>query len=99
MLFIIFIAAITFKQYVLLTSANSIIKINCSSKCKCRIELNNGKVYQAKLVAADWLFDYFAVIVLQNNTKKFKATIAKDTMSQEQFYALRLYLRSLNKLR
>jgi len=98
LVFFIFVtAAITFKQYVLLKSANSISKLNCSSKRKCRVELNNGKVYQAKLIAADWLFDYFAVLVLQNNTKKFKATIAKDTMSQEQFYALRLYLRSLNK--
>ena len=58
------IAVNTFKQYVLLKSANSISKLNCSNKRKCRVELNNGKVYQTKLIAADWLFDYFAVLVL-----------------------------------
>ena len=89
----------TIKQYALLKSENSIYKLRCSSNSKCEIELKNGKVFQAKLIAANWLFDYFAVFLLQNNTNKFKATIAKDSMSQEQFYALRLYLRSLNKLR
>ena len=97
--FIFVIAANTFNQYVLLKSAKSISKLNCSGERKCRIELNDGKVYKAKLIAANWLCDYFEVLVLQNNTKKFKSTIAKDTMSQEQFYALRLYLRSLNKQR
>ncbi len=95
--FVFVLATYTVNQYVLLKSEKSIYKLNCRNTRKCRVELNNGKVYQANLIAANWLFDYFAVLVLQNNTKKFKATIAKDTMSQEQFYALRLYLRSLNK--
>jgi len=96
---VLMMAAKTIKQYALLISEDSIYKLRCSSNSKCQIELKNGKVLQAKLIAANWLFDYFAVFLLQNNTNKFKATIAKDSMSQEQFYALRLYLRSLNKLR
>ncbi len=89
----------TIKQYALLKSEDSIYKLRCSSNSKCKIELKNGKVFQAKLIAENWLFDYFAVFLLQNSTNKFKGTIAKDSMSQEQFYALRLCLRSLNKLR
>ncbi len=98
LVFIVLIMAIyTIKQYALLKSENSIYKLRCSSNNKCQIELKNGKVLQAKLISAEWLFNYFAVLLLQNNTKKFKATIAKDSMSQEQLYALRLYLRSFNK--
>ncbi len=96
---VLMMAAKTIKQYALLSSEDSIYKLRCSSNSKCQIELKNGKVFHAKLIAANWLFDYFTVFLLQNNTNKFKATIAKDSMSQEQFYALRLYLRSLNKLR
>lgn len=87
----------TIKQYALFKADNSIVKLNCASKNKCRIELANGKVYQATIVTANWLFNYFAILVLQTHVKKFNVTIAKDTMSQEQSYTLRLYLRSLNK--
>ena len=94
---LLLMAVKTIKQYVLLKTDHSIAKLNCLTNCKCRLELNNGKVYQVKIISAEWLFNYFAVLVLRNNSNKFKATIAKDTLSQEQFYALHLYLRSLNK--
>ncbi len=95
-LLVIYIAAKIIKQYVLLKAEHSISKMNCANNLKCRLEFVNGKVCQAKLISADWLFDYFAILEFQKNAKKFKAVIAKDAVSQEQFYALRLYLRSLN---
>jgi hypothetical protein len=87
----------TIKQHILFLSANSISKINCAASRECQIEMNDGRIYQAKLISADCLFNYFAVLVLQANAKKFSVTIAKDTMSQEKFYQLNLYLRSINK--
>ena len=84
------------RRFALLTSNDSVLHLSCASNDRCRIELVNGKVYQTKITSADWLFNYFAVILLQSNSKKFKVIIAKDAVSQEQFYALRLYLRSLN---
>ncbi len=84
------------KQYAMLSAEKSVTKLDCSSKNKCKIELKNKKVYQVRLVTTGWLFNYFAVLVLQSNVKKIKVIIAKDAVSQEQFYTLRLYLRSLN---
>lgn len=94
---VLVLAIKTIKQHILFLSTNAISKINCSANRKCRIELNNGKVYQAKLMSADCLFNYFVVFTMQASAKKFSAAIAKDTMSQEKFYQLNLYLRSLNK--
>ena len=93
------VAFFTAKKYIFFKSNNSIAKLSCTKNGKCRVELKNGKVFQAKIVSAEWLFNYFAVFVLENNVNKFKTTIAKDALSQEQFYSLRLYLRSLNNLR
>ena len=87
----------TIKQYALLLTQTSIIKLICSSDNKCKITLKSGEEFQVKLISANCLFDYFIVFLFKNNAKKFKATIAKDTVSQEQFYALHLYLRSFNK--
>ena len=95
--FIIVMAVIAINRYALLKTDSSIHKISFSSNRKCKIELLNGKEYEVKLTASDWFFNYFAVLIMQSKTNKFKVTIAKDTMSQEQFYVLRLYLRSLNK--
>jgi hypothetical protein len=96
---LVFIGAKAVRQYALFKADTSITKFNCSSDSKCKVELKNGKEIQVKLISADCLFGYFIVLLFKNNTKKYKITIAKDTVSQEQFYALRLYLRSLNKLR
>ena len=96
---IILMANLQIKQYVLLSSNNAIKKINCSGNDKCRVELNNELSYLAKIISADWLLNYFAVFVLQSNTKRFNLIIAKDAMSQEQFYTLSLYLRSLKSKR
>ena len=108
---VIALAALTYlgvkaiKQHALLRADSSITAIVCSSSNlgsgsgnnKCKVILNNGKEFQTELISANCLFDYFIVFLFKNNTKKFKATIAKDAISQEQFYALRLYLRSINK--
>jgi len=84
-------------QYALLKSDAAVIRVSTTSKVgQCSIELKNGKTYQASLKDADWLFEYFAVFAFTANTKAIKTIIAKDAMSQEQFYALRLYLRSFN---
>ena len=101
MLFIVllFFAVNSIKQYALFKSDNAIYKLSSLGDRKLLVELKNGKVFQAKVISAECLFDYFTVFVLQNNARKYKSTIAKDTLSQEQFYTLRLYLRSFNKLR
>lgn len=81
----------------MLKSDAAVIRVSTTSKVgQCSIELKNGKTYQASLKDADWLFEYFAVFAFTANTKAIKTIIAKDAMSQEQFYALRLYLRSFN---
>ena len=93
------------KQHALLRSDSSIAALVCSSSSlssgsdnnKCKITLNNGKEFKVNITSADCLFNYFIVLLFKNNAKTFKATIAKDTISQEQFYSLRLYLRSINK--
>jgi len=95
MIFTGWIAVITIKRYALFNAENSVHKLSCSNDNKCKVELHNGKTYKVKVTATNWLFDYFAILTMQNKTKKFKATIAKDALSQEQFYVLRLYLRSL----
>ena len=84
----------------LLQNKNSILKITAvSASNECKIETSNGTTHDARIQNADWLFRFFAVIVLSVNTKIYKTIIAKDMLSQEQFYALRLYLRSINTLR
>ena len=95
-LLIISIAFVVIRQFALLISNDSVLHLRCAANDRCRIGLNNGKVYQANIISADWLFNYFALILLQSNSKKFKVIISKDAVSQEQFYTLRLYLRSLN---
>ena len=92
----------TIAQYVLLKNNYAVVKISASgseAEGQCRIEINNGKVFHAHIKNAGWLFEYFAILVLKTSTKTFKTIIAKDAINQEQFYALRLYLRSLNTQR
>lgn len=94
---ILIIGARTIAQYALLKTNNTVVKISASSEAsQCRIEINNGKIYHARIKDAGWLFEFFAILVLKTSTKTFKTIIAKDAIGQEQFYALRLYLRSLN---
>ncbi len=93
---IISMAYFQLKQYVLLVSKDAIKYLNCSSENKCLLELNNQQRFSASIISANWLFNYFAILVLQSSTKKYNVIIAKDALSQEQFYTLRLYLRSLN---
>lgn len=88
------------KQYVLLQNKNSIVKIiTVSASNECKIENRDGTLHDARIKNADWLFRYFVVIILSTNSKIYKTIIAKDVLSQEQFYTLRLYLRSINTLR
>ena len=98
-LLIVLMAFNVLRRYALFISNDSIRHLSCASNKKCRIELYNGNVHQVKLVSSAWLFNYFAVMVLQSSSRKFKLAISKDTLSQEQFYALRLYLRSKNNER
>jgi len=55
MLVIIFllIAVKVIKQYVFFNSENSISRFSFLVKRKCRVELNNVKVYEANLIEAD----------------------------------------------
>ncbi len=97
---IIIIGIKNIKQYALLKADNSVVKISDSStRNECQIEINNGKTHLAHIKDVGWLFEYFAVLVLSTNTKIYKTIIAKDAISQEQFYVLRIYLRSLNNQR
>lgn len=83
------------KQHALYTSDVSITNLVFTSNKKCKIKLKDGKQFQVKLLSAECLFDYFVIFQFKNNVNNYKATIAKDTISQEQFYTLRLYLRSI----
>ncbi len=97
---IIIIGIKNIEQYALLKADNSVVKISDSStRNQFQIETNNGKTHLAHIKYAGWLFEYFAVLVLSTNAKIFKSIIAKDAISQEQFYVLRIYLRSLNNQR
>ncbi|MEM7400634.1 MAG: protein YgfX [Pseudomonadota bacterium] len=98
-LLIIVLGFITINKFALIRDDSSIIKLNCVDKGNSKLMLKNGIEIQANLISAKWLFEYFAVLVFKNNTKSYKTIIAKDALSQEQFYTLRLYLRSLNTLR
>jgi len=98
-LLLIVMAYKAIEKHVLFNADESIVKINCTNNNICKVELKNGKVYKTNVTSASWLFNYFLIIVLQNNKMKLSAAIAKDTMSQEQLYAFRLYLRSLNTQR
>ena len=98
--FVLASSVYTIKHYIFLKNKTSVVKISAASDSrKCRIEINCGKIYQAHIKNAGWIFGYFAIFVLNTNTNKYKTIIAKDVLSQEQFYALRLYLRSINTLR
>lgn len=98
---LIFVGVKAIKQHALFATDASIIKLNGfnPSNNKCKIKLKNGKKIQVNLISAECLFGYFIVLAFKDNANKYKITIAKDMVSQEQFYALRLYLRSLIKLR
>ena len=98
-LLILLLGFVTIKQFVLLNDNCSVVKLNCADKGNTRLTLKNGSVVNANIVSAQWLFEYFVVLIFKNHSKKYKAVIAKDALSQEQFYTLRLYLRSLNTLR
>ena len=91
---------VTIRRYVLLSNKNSIVKFLTTGVSKiCKIELKIGQIHNANIKYAGWVLGYFAIIVLSTNANNYKTIIAKDTLSQEQFYALRLYLRSINTLR
>ena len=92
---VIYFGVANTKQYALLQNTNSVIKIVGASNGNCKIEFNDGKFIQAKIVSSGSLFEYFKIIVMKNNSQKITSIIAKDSISQEQFYVLRLYLRSL----
>ena len=98
-LLIVSLGFITIKKFVLFKDDSSVINLNCADRGKSKLTLKNGAEVQANIVSAKWLFEYFAVLVFKSNAKLYKTVIAKDALSQEQFYALRLYLRSLNTLR
>lgn len=90
----------TVKHYALLRDKNSIVKLFATSSPQdCKIKIKSGALLPAHIENAGWLFGYFAIIVLRANSNKHKCIIAKDMLSQEQFYTLRLYLRSINALR
>ncbi len=89
----------TIKHYILLNNSNSIVRISISVISKLhKIEFKDGTTHHVHIKNAAWLFNYFATIVFYTKSKRYKSIIAKDTLSQEQFYALRLYLRSINSL-
>ena len=87
----------TIQQFVFLKSKNSIIEISTTNAPnKCEIVKFQGIKERACVEYASWVVNYFAIIVLVVNTKFYKVIISKDVISQEQLYALRLYLRSSN---
>ena len=87
-------------QFVLLKDRNSVVHVSASSaSIQSRIELKNGNTIHTSLIHAGWVFEYFVVLVFSANKNVYKAIIAKDAISQEKFYTLRLYLRSTNTLR
>jgi len=91
-------------QYVWLNAKNSVIKINTASSSSLTsfpssgqflIQTKANKRYQASVINAAWVFDYFAILVFkinvnERNKKVLRVVIAKDMISQEQLYALRL---------
>lgn len=84
-------------QYSLLKTEGSIVKISASGAGdECKIETRGEITHRARLKSADCLFGYFILFVFGTNKKTFKSIIAKDAVRSEQFYALRLYLRSFN---
>ncbi|MFK7816335.1 MAG: protein YgfX [Gammaproteobacteria bacterium] len=93
----IYFGTITIKQYALLKADNSVIRIISSGDNKCKVEFQDGSTAQANIISISSLFDCFVVLVIKNKSNKITLVIAKDSISQEQFYMLRLYLRSLNK--
>lgn len=96
-LVVIYLGIITIKKHALLNDNNSINRIICTGNDKCKIEFNSGHLIQAKIISVRSLFNYFIVMVIKDNKKNITSIIAKDSISQEQFYTLRLYLRSINK--
>ena len=92
---VIYLGVANIKQYSLLQAANSVVRIIGASNGKCKIECNDGKFIQAKIISSGNLFGTFIIMVMKNNAQKITSIIAKDSISQEQFYALRLYLRSI----
>ncbi len=87
----------TIKKHALLNTEKSVIRIVSSGDKKCKLEFKNGSSTQVNVISIVNLFDYFFVLVVKNNSNKITSVIAKDSISQEQFYMLRLYLRSFNK--
>lgn len=97
---IILLGAKAIYQFVLLKDHHAVTHVSSSTvSSKCKIELKNGNTVHTSLKHAGWIFDYFVVLVFSANKNIYKTIIAKDAASQEQFYALRLYLRSTNTLR
>lgn len=85
------------QRFVLLKTRNSILEINTTNvQNECVVQKLNGIKERACIKHASWAFNYFAVILFIINTKYYTAIISKDVISQEQFYALCLYLRSSN---
>lgn len=101
MLLIIVLAKSALSQYVWLNAENSIIKINSVvSAEQYVIQTKANKTYHASIINAVWVFDYFAILVFKakvsrTKNKVIKTVIAKNVISQEQLYALRLSIKSL----
>ncbi len=96
-LIIIVLGVNSIGQYALLNKNNSVSRIIGFENGNCKIELKKGYSSRAKIVSVGSLFDYFIVIVIKYNSKNITSIIAKDSISQDKFHTLRLYLRSLKK--
>ena len=87
-------------RYALLKTRGSIVKVTISDAMDlCQIEMRGGAVYHAQLKDADLQFGHVALLVFGVDNKTFKAVIAKDAVDSNQFYALRLYVRSFDGLK
>ena len=87
-------------RYALLKTDGAIVKImafNATNPCK--IKTRGGAEYGVRLKSADLQFDYIALLVFGTNKRTFKAVITKDAVDPEEFYTLRLYLRSFERLK
>ena len=98
--------SVTLHQFVYLKSKNSVVRIDASGSInKCIIKTADDIEYQTEIKSIAVLFNYFVVIAFcesakdfsfkSKNRRLFKTIIAKDVISQEQLYALRLCDKSI----
>lgn len=87
-------------RYALLKTDNAIIKITAFNPTSpCKIKTRGGAEYGVRLRSADLQFNYIALLIFGTNKRTFKTIITKDAIDPEQFYTLRLYLRSFERLK